>query len=901
MSVGVVAASYVPAVVALTRYPTAVLADAPLGYWRLGETSGTTMVDSSGNGHDGTYNGSPTLGAAGLLTGDTDKAVQLSGVSQSATVANGSWMNTGSVTLEALVYLDNLSQTATILDRDQDNSNRSFQWTITTAGKLLTNFWVSGVLKTLTSTTTLVVGRIYHVVLTYDGTTIRQYVNGVQDATTLVAAGVMTSTSSWLQVGANRTIFAELAGRIDEAAYYGVALSAAQIVAHWVASRGSTSPYANAVLTDLPTAYYRLGESSGSVMVDSSGNGRDGVYRGFGGVVTAPTHVDGGLAGDTDTAVSRTASDSAETPYAAWMNTPALTIEMLFKASSDAGVKTLASRRNAGNAWQFRTNGTTLELLVWNNGGFGGSTTFANAVSVAKGWQHLAATHDGTTGRLYINGTQVASAATTANKADTTSTFLINTASTAENGAGTYDEVALYSTVLSDTRILAHWVTSRAATAYETAVLTDLPWGYWRESPSNVLAADASGNNRSPNLSNYAQVAPILSGDTGFSVTGTGSGEVANHPLVGLPGLASGDSSFECWVDIPAANVNGPILSLGSEPSNGWAVGVGGSTFDNAGHVLILARNGVAWHASGYTMATGLHHLAITRTSGNVFIAYVDGVQRYTFTAAPNAATGYFNVGGVAGGRVLSSSVKIDNVVGYASVLSPTRITAHYNSGTWDKAAVLADGPVFLWQFDDVAATITNIVDSSGNGRTLSSGGAVTRTTPGPTTGGAYASFPTGDAYQFGGNITPAPTTAAIEAWIYLPAIPSARTIVITPGGSTVCHMEIDTTGRVVFGLWNGNSVPIGAANPLPLNQWCHVVCSIGASGARIRINKVDAATSVITAFTAASANVPVYIRGGYGTSSPTGTAAMRIAEPAFYVHELTTARIDAHYDAALV
>jgi len=54
------------------RYRDAVLALAPAGYWRMGETSGTVAADSSGHGLTGTYVGAPTLGAAGALAGDSD-------------------------------------------------------------------------------------------------------------------------------------------------------------------------------------------------------------------------------------------------------------------------------------------------------------------------------------------------------------------------------------------------------------------------------------------------------------------------------------------------------------------------------------------------------------------------------------------------------------------------------------------------------------------------------------------------------------------------------------------------------------------------------------------------------------------------------------------------------------
>jgi hypothetical protein len=60
-------------------YVDEVLADSPLAYWRLGEPSGATAADSSGNGHDGTYEGSPTLGVSGSVAGDADTAATFDG------------------------------------------------------------------------------------------------------------------------------------------------------------------------------------------------------------------------------------------------------------------------------------------------------------------------------------------------------------------------------------------------------------------------------------------------------------------------------------------------------------------------------------------------------------------------------------------------------------------------------------------------------------------------------------------------------------------------------------------------------------------------------------------------------------------------------------------------------
>jgi len=63
-------------------YSADILALSPVLYWRLGESSGTSAVDASGNGHAGTYVGSPTLAQTGAIAGDANTAVLFNGTSQ---------------------------------------------------------------------------------------------------------------------------------------------------------------------------------------------------------------------------------------------------------------------------------------------------------------------------------------------------------------------------------------------------------------------------------------------------------------------------------------------------------------------------------------------------------------------------------------------------------------------------------------------------------------------------------------------------------------------------------------------------------------------------------------------------------------------------------------------------
>lgn len=106
MSFGMVAASYLSVIdPGEPIYSDLVLTHSPLLYWRLGESSGTTVTDSSGNGRDGTYINGPTLGETSLLADGAGSAVYFDNSQQErAQVGSAPWMNTASITITC-VYM----------------------------------------------------------------------------------------------------------------------------------------------------------------------------------------------------------------------------------------------------------------------------------------------------------------------------------------------------------------------------------------------------------------------------------------------------------------------------------------------------------------------------------------------------------------------------------------------------------------------------------------------------------------------------------------------------------------------------------------------------------------------------------------------------------------------------
>jgi len=91
---------------ARVSYFDEVIADAPVGYWRLNEADGSVMSDATSNGLQGTYFGGVSLQQPGGLLQDPNKGVSLDGVSGYMSIPNSSLLQiTGDVTVEAWVYL----------------------------------------------------------------------------------------------------------------------------------------------------------------------------------------------------------------------------------------------------------------------------------------------------------------------------------------------------------------------------------------------------------------------------------------------------------------------------------------------------------------------------------------------------------------------------------------------------------------------------------------------------------------------------------------------------------------------------------------------------------------------------------------------------------------------------
>lgn len=234
-------------------YVSEVLADSPLGYWRLGETSGTTAVDMSGNGRNGTYAGTYTRGTKGAITAlDTATYFGIGSVD----IVSSTLQPSTAVTVEAWVKPTATCGNCAIFDKSANGGTNSSFLMWEASGRVKCRFIKGGTQYNVQSDGLIPDDVWSHVACTWDGTTIRMYVDGtVQSQTTALTAPISTGTG-WSRIGRLADGTYSMYGEIDEVAVYGTALSQTRITAHYKAAFGG---YPDAVRQC--HAYYAFGSA----------------------------------------------------------------------------------------------------------------------------------------------------------------------------------------------------------------------------------------------------------------------------------------------------------------------------------------------------------------------------------------------------------------------------------------------------------------------------------------------------------------------------------------------------------------------------------------------------------------------------------------------------------------
>jgi RHS repeat-associated protein len=227
----------------LDSYASTVQADAPAGWWRFAETSGTTIADATGAGRSAALSGDVVLGQGTLLgrgSGDSAALLRANTTDGRATVNGLGGLLGSRFTAEA--WVDYTGPTGPdewmqVMSRGWSGTGGWYVGVYSSSraygGQQGTGFWVDGGGTPTRTVAAVQPGRL-HVVATYDGTTLRYYVNGEEVDWAQLPAAALTTTAP-LIIGGNSDTGNQLT--IDEVAVYPEALNEHRVRAHYAAGR----------------------------------------------------------------------------------------------------------------------------------------------------------------------------------------------------------------------------------------------------------------------------------------------------------------------------------------------------------------------------------------------------------------------------------------------------------------------------------------------------------------------------------------------------------------------------------------------------------------------------------------------------------------------------------------
>ncbi|MEX2188872.1 MAG: right-handed parallel beta-helix repeat-containing protein [Pirellulales bacterium] len=214
----------------------ALLAHAPLVYYRFDESSGTVAVDSSANALHATYTNGVTLGTTGGLSDATNRAARFDGQNDYVAVPATNLFDTAQLSVEAWVNPDPATAdfTPVLLKTSSDawDDGWGLFWNGAGSLRFFVNHWYDSASAAVD--VAVPTNAWSHVAATYDGAMVRIYLNG-----TLAAAKAYTSPirhgSRPLSIGQRECCSPRYwKGGLDEVAVYGVALSAVAVQAHYL-------------------------------------------------------------------------------------------------------------------------------------------------------------------------------------------------------------------------------------------------------------------------------------------------------------------------------------------------------------------------------------------------------------------------------------------------------------------------------------------------------------------------------------------------------------------------------------------------------------------------------------------------------------------------------------------
>ncbi len=407
----------------------------PIAAYAFDEGAGGTLTDRTGNGHNGSISG------AAWAPGHSGRALTFDGVDDMVTVPDHARLDlTNAFTMEAWVRPDTLNGWWRMVLMKEASSSFAYALYASTNAANQPSGWIRG--GGVVGSSATPVGAWSHLATTYEGGTMRIYVNGQLAATATGIAAARDSAGA-LKIGGNSIWGGEaFDGLIDDVRIYARALSQAEV------QTDRDTPVAPPP-DDLPAPALELtfDEASGNTAADTSGNGHDGTING---AMRTPGHTGNALSFDgIDDRV--TVADHADLDLE-----HAFTIEAWIRPDSLNWWRTVVLKEAPPSRFSYALYASAGAGPIPSAWSSGGGVASPNTIPVGT-WTHLATTYAEGTMRIYINRQLVATQTGVAPPAATSGPLQIggNTIWSTEGFDGLIDDVRIYRQALTPDELVA--------------------------------------------------------------------------------------------------------------------------------------------------------------------------------------------------------------------------------------------------------------------------------------------------------------------------------------------------------------------------------------------------------------------------------------------------------------
>ncbi len=462
-------------------------------------------------------------------------------------------------------------------------------------------------------------------------------------------------------------------------------------------SDAAPSAYTTAIRADGASHLWKFSEATGPAALDSVGTL-------VGSHVSLTPGVAGALSGDSAIQTTRSSRVTTSVPEQA---PSAVTLEAWVKTTSTRGGRIVGFGDSSAANSGIDTNDRVLYLA--NNGQVnlminqGGRRTINSTASVNNGeWHHVVGVVGADGMQLFVDGVRVARDQRYTTGLDQTGYWRIGNDQTSGFAnrpsdlglSGTIDEVAVYPTALSMTKVQSHYTLSArsgswgaAATgSYATQVLAQNPDLYWRMAAGDSTVADESGSGNRGNTfgAGFLGIGAINFGQPGVVANNAAASFDGSNDLVVAQQswMAPTNYSAELWFNTTTTS-GGKLIGFGNSPS-----GLS-SSYDR--HVYMFNDGRLrfgTWNGGAQTVDTAnayndgnWHHVVATQSSDGMRL-YVDSVLVGSNTL--NEAQGYLGYWRIGGDRTWGGASSnyfagtLDEVAVYPVALTEQNVRDHF-------------------------------------------------------------------------------------------------------------------------------------------------------------------------------------------------------------------------------